>query len=1185
MLDAPSQPFQVTLTHQLKDLQKLVRTTEDDLRERSQEVAEVGQRLKAAYQAARDTERTLDTYETWRDQYLTQVAVGWVLSTVFLRYLEDNALIDTAYLAPLERARDYRQHYFQQHPTHTDREYLEAAFAALAALPGCGELFGPERNPLWLLGPSGDQAKVMVEFWQATDPTTGRLLRVFGDPTAETIADTRFLGDLYQDLSEAARKRYALLQTPDFVEEFILDRTLEPAIDTFGLDVVRMLDPTCGSGHFLLGGFARLLDHRYRAYPGENERVRVQKALDGVYGVDLNPFAAAIARFRLLVAALNAAGVKRLKDAPNFKLHVAAGDSLLHGVRGGDQQLLSTEREWLPDLYATGDYEEATAILSQRYHAVVGNPPYITDKDKAHNAAVRAKYETCHRKFALSVPLTQAFFELCVEEPLAGYVGMITANSFMKREFGKILIERFFRQVDLTHVLDTSGAYIPGHGTPTVILLGRNRSPQSASVKAVLGIRGEPSTPEKPAAGKVWRSIVDFVDLESAENEFVTVQFSPRSQFEKHPWSLSGGGSSELKETIESSAGCLLDDRIESIGFGAILGEDEAFTTRALPNGKDIRTLVEGNVVRDWCMDPVTTIFFPYTDDIQLSPSDSTLRSLWCWRTTLWARNEFSGKTYREAGREWYEYHQIPASKYKTPLSITFAEVATHNHFVLDRGGKVFKQTAPVIKLPEGSTEDQHLALLGLLNSSVGNFWGRQVFMAKGGDQVGTEGARVSKNPWEDRLQRDGSKLQRFPIPKGYRSTIALASAIDSLATRRQELFSDTFERSVPSAQSLSEAQTKDHELYCRMVALQEELDWHNYGLFGIVSDVATLLCPAVQEPIPLRPGERAFEMLLARKVASGDADPTWFERHNITTITQPPADWPQWYRDLVLRRLSLIENDRSLKLLEDPVCKNRWSLEPWDSRAQRALGTRLLNHLESHLSTSDTPTLTTAARLAEEVARDSDFTQVARLYTGRDDYDLTALVTDLVMKEDVPYLSALRYNDKGMRKHAQWLDTWELQRAEDRGEYSKKIPVPPAYASEDFQKSHYWTLRGKLDVPKERFISYPLASRSVDPSPVIGWAGWDHLQQAKALATTYLDRKELDGWDTTQLTPLLAGLQELIPWLLQWHNHIDPETDQRLGDFYSAFLDEETRSLGLTPQHLRDWRPPTKTAKTRKKN
>ena len=78
---------------------------------------------------------------------------------------------------------------------------------------------------------------------------------------------------------------------------------------------------------------------------------------------------------------------------------------------------------------------------------------------------------------------------------------MITANSFMKREFGKKLIEEFFPTVDLTHVIDTSGAYIPGHGTPTVILFGRNRRPVGDEVRAVLGIRGEPTTPDDPAKG------------------------------------------------------------------------------------------------------------------------------------------------------------------------------------------------------------------------------------------------------------------------------------------------------------------------------------------------------------------------------------------------------------------------------------------------------------------------------------------------------------------------------------------------------------------------------------------------------------------------------------------------------------------------------------------------------------
>ena len=49
---------------------------------------------------------------------------------------------------------------------------------------------------------------------------------------------------------------------------------------------------------------------------------------------------------------------------------------------------------------------------------------------------------------------------------MPGWVGQITSNSFMKREFGSKLIEDFLVHQDLRLIADTSGAYIPGHGTP-----------------------------------------------------------------------------------------------------------------------------------------------------------------------------------------------------------------------------------------------------------------------------------------------------------------------------------------------------------------------------------------------------------------------------------------------------------------------------------------------------------------------------------------------------------------------------------------------------------------------------------------------------------------------------------------------------------------------------------------------
>ena len=85
------------------------------------------------------------------------------------------------------------------------------------------------------------------------------------------------------------------------------------------------------------------------------------------------------------------------------------------------------------------------------------------------------------------------------------------------------------------------------------------------------------------------------------------------------------------------------------------------------------------------------------------------------------------GKTPEEHGLTWFEYMQFIRYRASASLSIAFAFVASHNHFVLDRGGKVFDRTAPVITLPADGTEDDHLALLGLLDSSTVCFWMKQV--------------------------------------------------------------------------------------------------------------------------------------------------------------------------------------------------------------------------------------------------------------------------------------------------------------------------------------------------------------------------------------------------------------------------------------------------------------------------
>jgi len=127
------------------------------------------------------------------------------------------------------------------------------------------------------------------------------------------------------------------------------------------------------------------------------------------------------------------------------------------------------------------------------------------------------------------------------------------------------------------------------------------------------------------------------------------------------------------------------------------------------------------------------------------------------------------------------------------------------------------------------------------------------------------------------------------------------------------------------------------------------------------------------------------------------------------------------------------------------------------------------------------------------------------------------------------------------------------------------EIPVPPKYGNPDFAKATYWKLRGKLDVPKERWISYPGAERAGDDSLLIAWAGWDHLQQAQALAEYFIDARDNQAFPPARLKPLLAGLADLIPWLKQWHNTVDPDLGMGLGDYFAGFLEENCRSLEIT--------------------
>ncbi|MER2527662.1 MAG: BREX-2 system adenine-specific DNA-methyltransferase PglX [Candidatus Competibacter denitrificans] len=1213
----------------LADLKPLVRALEADLRDAFKKTGDYRQCLQADWEAARAAGRTAEALEVWAEAQFTQSAVAWVLACLFVRFCEDNGLLDAPLIAgtdDLGQSAAMRQEaFYLKNPTASDNDYLRDVFATAAQYPGLDDVLRVQRS-LLDAPVSADSGKQLVRFFRATNPDSGVLLRDFSDADWST----RFLGDLYQDLSQEARERFALLQTPEFVESFILDRTLTPALDSYALDDVDVIDPTCGSGHFLLGAFERLAPLWLRQQP-DSVNMALQAALDRIRGIDLNPFSVAITRFRLLIAVLKLADVEKriLRLAPKFDIRVEIGDSLLHGfdqrdyLHGQSTLDLDTPQENLEGdhvyghAYATENLEAVNAILARKYTVVVGNPPYITVKDAAISKLYRERYQSCHRQYALVAPFCERFWALAKPSDhtqRGGFVGLIVANSFMKREFGKKLVEAFFPKIDLTHLIDTSGAYIPGHGTPTVILFGRNRQPMNSTVRAVMGIKGEPATPADPAQGIVWQAILRQIDQRDSESEWISVADIPRVTLAKHPWSIGGGGTTDLLYLLESGQVQFLSSFGEICSGTGRTSADDIFALeprlkkRLRFNSTVIRPLIGGDDARDWAISSVLDGIVPYIDEavVDITNFHELHCFLWPYRTVLGNRATFGQGTYFSDGKPWWSWHQIAYSRLKYSFVITFSEVATHNHFVLDRGGKVFKQTAPVIKLPADATEDDHLGLLGLLNSSTACFWFKQVCHNKG-STVDQQGARQRTAAFEDFYAFNATKVSQFPLPE--QRPLALARTLDDLARQRAaHLPAALFAQTVPTRTELDAARAAAESFRNRMIAWQEELDWQVYPWYGVWDE--TLRHDG--EPPEIRFGERAFEIVLAQQCAAGKTATTWFERHNAQPVTAVPAHWPAAYQAMVERRIDAIRRSRDLALIERPECKRRWSQTDWNTLERAALENWLLDRLEAAdlwpRDAHPAPKLRSARELADAVAGDENVRRALDLYAGSGS-DAHATVIALIQQASVPYLDALRYSDSGLRKRAIWQQVWNLQRREDaidaavtqelagqpaaaiqQEQTARKaaaigaIPVPPKYKPEDFRDGGYWKLRGALDVPKERFVRFPGLERASDAnSPMLLWAGYDAKARALALAGYLYELLHREGADTARFTPLLAGLDETLPWVQQWHPEIDDDLGMSTGDYLQGLLDSQLAQNGLTVTDLRHWRPPAPVGRKRR--
>lgn len=276
-------------------------------------------------------------------------------------------------------------------------ESVKAAHAALArgeaqlGIPALGGLFSPGALP-FLENARLENRRLLAAIW--------RLSWLRGEGQSLTRVnwrdmETEEFGSVYESLLElvprvsvdrrsfhfvggeegrgSARKTSGSYYTPEVLVKVLLDRTLDPVLDAAEArnpadpaeEILRLsiIDPACGSGHFLLGAARRAANRiaRLRS-PGAPSQSEFQHALRDIvsrciYGVDRNPMAVELCKVALWIEAME-------PDRPLAFLdnHIRCGDSLV-GVFSYDSLQTGIPDEAYKPL--TGDDKNVAKMFGQ----------------------------------------------------------------------------------------------------------------------------------------------------------------------------------------------------------------------------------------------------------------------------------------------------------------------------------------------------------------------------------------------------------------------------------------------------------------------------------------------------------------------------------------------------------------------------------------------------------------------------------------------------------------------------------------------------------------------------------------------------------------------------------------------------------------------------------------------------
>jgi len=531
------------------------------------------------------------------------------------------------------------------------------------------------------------------------------------------------------------RKVGGVYYTPEYIVNYIVQSTVGNLIEgktPKQIEKMRILDPACGSGSFLIGAFQCLIDYHVRyltehpkeaevhpLFPdvvkGENGESRlsvVRKARilkNNLFGVDIDPQAVEITMMSLYLKALEGERSQlppKQHILPELKYNIMCGNSLISSDFYQHQQLSFIDEE---DKFRVNAFDWQAgfpdALKVGGFDAIIGNPPYVRQESLSEfKGYFQEHYESFDGVADLYVYFMEKGIRLLRE---GGYYSIIVSSSFLRTTYAIRLRELLKKSTAIIRIVDFGGLAVFENAKDTYVcipLLYNGPQPKRVEIAKV--------------------NSLDFDDLTPYVSARTYV--IPPRRLSSEAWSLNSDAENGLFEKV-MKAGKPLGDFVQRRFFrGVTTGLNEAFvidgeTRKALivkdkRSAQIIKPLLTGEDIRKWIFQRNNNwlIFARRGCDIESYPA--IREHLSKWKAQLTPKKSPSETVGRKPGKyKWFEiqddvaYHEI----FDSP-KIIFPDIAKGPRFCLDTEGHYLANTAYCL-----GTDDRFL--LGILNSRL--FW------------------------------------------------------------------------------------------------------------------------------------------------------------------------------------------------------------------------------------------------------------------------------------------------------------------------------------------------------------------------------------------------------------------------------------------------------------------------------